>query len=61
MSRYVIALGSNRRGRHGAPERELAAALAELRPLAVSPVIGTAPLGPSHRRFANAVAIIETD
>jgi 2-amino-4-hydroxy-6-hydroxymethyldihydropteridine diphosphokinase len=57
---YVIALGSNRRGRHGSPEREVAAALALLAPLAVSPIIQTPPLGPSKRRFANAVAIIET-
>ncbi|MCD2323031.1 2-amino-4-hydroxy-6-hydroxymethyldihydropteridine diphosphokinase [Sphingomonas sp. IC-56] len=61
-SRYVIALGSNRRGRHGGPEREIAAALAAIGGVcAVSPVIGTAPLGPSKRRFANAAAVIETN
>lgn len=57
---YAIALGSNRRGRHGAPEREIAAALALLDPTAVSPILRTAPLGPSARRFANAAALIET-
>jgi 2-amino-4-hydroxy-6-hydroxymethyldihydropteridine diphosphokinase len=58
---YAIALGSNRRGRHGAPERELAAALAALGHLtAVSPILRTPALGPSRRRFANAVAILET-
>jgi 2-amino-4-hydroxy-6-hydroxymethyldihydropteridine diphosphokinase len=59
---YAIALGSNRPGRHGPPERELAAALAALgEVVAVSPVLRTPPLGPSLRRFANAVALIESD
>lgn len=59
---YAIALGSNRRGRHGSPEAEIAAALGALgRVVAVSPVLRTPPLGPSKRRFANAVALIETD
>ena len=31
-----------------------------LRPLASSSIIGTAPLGPSLRRFANAAVLIET-
>ena len=39
----------------------MAAALAELAPVAVSAILHTPPLGPSLRRFANAVAIIETD
>ena len=58
---YAIALGSNRPGRHGSPSREVAAALTELAPAAVSPIVHTAPLGPSIRRYANAVAIIETE
>lgn len=59
---YAIALGSNRRGRHGSPEAEIAAALAALGGvIKVSPVLRTAPLGPSKRRFANAVALIESD
>ncbi len=58
---YAIALGSNRRGRHGSPEAEIAAALAALGKLvAVSPVLRTPPLGPSKRRFANAVALVES-
>lgn len=58
---YAIALGSNRPGRHGPPERELAAALVALGGvIAVSPVLRTPPLGPSKRRFANAVALIES-
>lgn len=59
-STYVIALGSNRRGRHGAPRAEVAAALALLNGLA-SPIIASAPLGPSTRTFANAVALVSSD
>ena len=60
-STYVIALGSNRRGRHGAPEREIAAALKALGDVVTrSPTVASAPLGPSNRRYANAVALIET-
>jgi 2-amino-4-hydroxy-6-hydroxymethyldihydropteridine diphosphokinase len=59
---YAIALGSNRRGRHGPPQAEIGAALAALgEVIAVSPMLRTAPLGPSKRRFANAVALIESD
>ncbi|WP_082463197.1 2-amino-4-hydroxy-6-hydroxymethyldihydropteridine diphosphokinase [Sphingomonas sp. Leaf34] len=58
---YAIALGSNRRGRHGSPEREIAAALEALGAVvARSPTVTSAPLGPSNRRYANAVALIET-
>jgi len=63
---YVIGLGSNRRGRHGAPEREVRAALEALamgpgRVVAASPIIASAPLGPSIRRFANAAVLVESD
>jgi 2-amino-4-hydroxy-6-hydroxymethyldihydropteridine diphosphokinase len=59
---YAIAIGSNRRGRHGAPEREVAAAAAALGGVtARSPILRTAPLGPSRRRFANAVILIDSD
>jgi 2-amino-4-hydroxy-6-hydroxymethyldihydropteridine diphosphokinase len=59
---YAIALGSNRPGRHGAPARELAAALEALGAVsAVSPILHTPALGPSNRRFANAAAILETE
>ncbi len=58
---YVVALGSNRRGRHGSPRQELAAATAVIGGVvAQSPVIETAPLGPSRRRFANAAILIES-
>lgn len=58
---YVLAIGSNRRGRHGVPRRELAAAIDAIgNVVAQSPVIETAPLGPSRRRFANAAILIES-
>lgn len=58
---YVIALGSNRRTRHGSPEATLRRALAMLGGVeAVSPMIRTAPLGPSSRRFANTVALVRS-
>ena len=61
-SSYVIALGSNRRGRHGGPADEVRAALAAIGGLAaVSPLIVTAPLGASSRRFVNAAAVIDSD
>jgi 2-amino-4-hydroxy-6-hydroxymethyldihydropteridine diphosphokinase len=64
--RYLVALGSNmRHHRHGAPERVIAAAIVALdrRGLtceAASPIVRSAPLGPSRRRFANAAAIVAT-
>lgn len=59
---YVVALGSNRRGRHGSPVAQVRAALAAIGGVVrTSPVIMTAPLGPSRRRFANAAALIRTN
>ena len=64
---YAIAIGSNRRhAKHGDPKAVILAALHRLkrrhvRPLAVSPIIATAPLGPARRRFANAAALVATD
>ena len=61
-SSYVIALGSNRRGRHGGPADEIRAALAAVGGVVLlSAIIETAPLGPSTRRFANAAALIESE
>jgi 2-amino-4-hydroxy-6-hydroxymethyldihydropteridine diphosphokinase len=63
---YAIALGSNRRhGRHGAPVRVLTAAITALESdgfelFAVSPIIASAPIGPSQRRFANAALLVAT-
>lgn len=65
--RYLIALGSNKRHhRHGAPGRVLAAALDALAAqgvavVAAAPVVQSAPLGPSRRRYANGAALIESD
>ncbi len=58
---YAIALGSNRRSRHGGPAETLRAALAALRPAAASAIRATPALGPAGRSFANAVAIVATD
>ncbi|MBW4331211.1 2-amino-4-hydroxy-6-hydroxymethyldihydropteridine diphosphokinase [Stakelama sp. CBK3Z-3] len=59
---YAIALGSNRRTRYGSPRATLNAALAMLGGVErVSPIIETPPLGPSRRRFANAVALVRSD
>ena len=60
VTTYAVALGSNRRGRAGAPERVVTAALAELAPVSASRIMRSAPLGPSSRRFANAVALVES-
>jgi 2-amino-4-hydroxy-6-hydroxymethyldihydropteridine diphosphokinase len=58
---YAMALGSNRWSRHGPPPATLRAALAAVGGVvAVSPIIASAPLGPSLRRYANAVALIES-
>ncbi|MEN9682271.1 MAG: 2-amino-4-hydroxy-6-hydroxymethyldihydropteridine diphosphokinase [Pseudomonadota bacterium] len=63
---YLIALGSNRRHqRFGDPRKVLAAALTALaghgiRVAQAAPVIASAPIGPSLRRYANSAAVIET-
>ena len=65
--RYLIALGSNiRHYRHGRPAAVVAAALARLDAEAgvaverASPIIASAPLGPSRRRYANGAALLVT-
>ena len=64
--RYLVALGSNRRHhRHGSPRAVLGAALASLGEaglavIAASRVHASAPVGPSARTYANAVAVVET-
>lgn len=60
-STYVVAIGSNRCGRHGRPEAEVAAAIRRLKGrVTASAIVASKPLGPSRRRFANAVALVET-
>ena len=58
---YALALGSNRRSRHGSPATTVSAALAELAPDAASAIRATAALGPAGRSFANAAAIVTSD
>lgn len=64
LETYAIGLGSNRRhARHGDPRRVLLAALAaleseDIEPIDTSAIIASAPLGPSRRRYANAVALV---
>ncbi|AMG74699.1 2-amino-4-hydroxy-6-hydroxymethyldihydropteridine diphosphokinase [Sphingopyxis granuli] len=64
LALYAIGLGSNRRhARHGDPRRVLLAALAAMESVGIEPVdasaiIASAPLGPSRRRYANAVALV---
>lgn len=61
---YAIGLGSNRRhARYGDPRRVLLAALAALESgdveaVDASPIIASDPIGPSRRRYANAVALV---
>lgn len=65
-NRYLIGLGSNRpHHRHGRPREVLVATLEHLAVLgtltATGPLVASAPLGPSRRRYANTVAVLETD
>ena len=66
LQRYLIALGSNQRHpRHGPPPQVVRAALAAmagegLSVEAASPIITSAPVGPSRRRYANAAALVAT-
>lgn len=61
---YAIGLGSNRRHvLHGDPRGVLMAALAaleseDIEPVDASPIIASAPIGPSRRQYANAVALV---
>lgn len=61
---YAIGLGSNRRhARFGDPRQVLLAALTaiesdDIEPVDVSPIIASDPVGPSRRRYANAVALV---
>lgn len=64
---YLIALGSNRRHHlFGGPRRVLAAAMESLdgahgAVIAVSPIIDSAPVGPSLRRYANAALLLRSN
>ena len=64
LALYAIGLGSNRRhARFGDPRQVLMAALAALEgehieAVDASPIIASDPIGPSPRRYANAVALV---
>lgn len=59
--RYAIAIGSNRCGRHGRPVDEVRAAIAALSGVvARSPIMASDPVGPSIRRYANAVVLVDS-
>jgi 2-amino-4-hydroxy-6-hydroxymethyldihydropteridine diphosphokinase len=64
--RYLLALGSNvPHPRHGRPPAVLRAAFGALDEDgltldAASPIVTSAPVGPSHRRYANAAALVST-
>jgi 2-amino-4-hydroxy-6-hydroxymethyldihydropteridine diphosphokinase len=59
---YLNGIGANRRGRHGAPADEVRAALRAIGGIeALSPIVGSAALGPSRRAYANAAALIASD
>ena len=57
---YALALGSNRRSRHGSPEQTVRAAAAAIKAERLSTIRSTAALGPAGRGFANAVAILSS-
>jgi 2-amino-4-hydroxy-6-hydroxymethyldihydropteridine diphosphokinase len=58
LTSYAIALGSNRRSRHGSPERTIRAAAAALGVERLSRIRATAAVGPAGRGFANAAALL---
>ena len=66
LHRYVVALGSNvRHHRLGAPRAILQAAVTAMEAAGlvverVAPVLSSAPLGPSRRRYANGAALVAT-
>jgi 2-amino-4-hydroxy-6-hydroxymethyldihydropteridine diphosphokinase len=57
---YAIALGSNRRSRHGGPHATVRAAAESLEVAQLSAICSTPALGPAGRSFANAAAILST-
>jgi 2-amino-4-hydroxy-6-hydroxymethyldihydropteridine diphosphokinase len=61
LTTYAIALGSNRRGRHGAPAATVRSAAAAIGAKRLSRIRLTPALGPAGRGFANAVALVESE
>jgi 2-amino-4-hydroxy-6-hydroxymethyldihydropteridine diphosphokinase len=60
VTSYALALGSNRRSRHGSPAETLAAAAAQLGVERLSCIRNTQAVGPAGRGFANAAAILRS-
>jgi 2-amino-4-hydroxy-6-hydroxymethyldihydropteridine diphosphokinase len=58
---YAVALGSNRRGRHGSPAATIRAAARAIGAGRLSRIRSTPAMGPAGRSFANAVAIVESE
>ncbi|HEY0131698.1 MAG TPA: 2-amino-4-hydroxy-6-hydroxymethyldihydropteridine diphosphokinase [Allosphingosinicella sp.] len=61
LTSYAIALGSNRRGRHGSPAATVRAAAEAIGAERMSKVRLTPALGPAGRGFANAVALVPSE
>ena len=61
VTSYAIALGSNRRSRHGSPAETVRAAAEAIGATALSTVRATPALGPAGRGFANAVALVRSE
>jgi 2-amino-4-hydroxy-6-hydroxymethyldihydropteridine diphosphokinase len=57
VTSYAIALGSNRRSKHGSPADAVRAAAAAMSVDQLSAIRHTPALGPAGRSFANAAAI----
>jgi 2-amino-4-hydroxy-6-hydroxymethyldihydropteridine diphosphokinase len=57
---YAIALGSNRRSRHGSPESTVRAAAEALGVDRLSAIRSTPAMGPAGRGFANAAALLSS-
>ncbi len=58
VTSYAIAIGSNRRGRHGSPAETVRAAADAIGAERLSRIRSTPALGPAGRGFANAVTIV---
>jgi 2-amino-4-hydroxy-6-hydroxymethyldihydropteridine diphosphokinase len=61
LTSYAIALGSNRRSRHGSPAATLREAARVLGAERLSRIRATAAVGPAGRSFANAAALLRSD
>jgi 2-amino-4-hydroxy-6-hydroxymethyldihydropteridine diphosphokinase len=61
VTSYAIALGSNRRSRHGSPAATLRAAAEAIGAGRLSTIRSTPAMGPAGRGFANAAAIVESE